>query len=166
MWLKILYSKLLHWWSQTYHPDASRTHQRYGALTALDPSLYARYRTTTACVYPLRVLYPDLSVYTQKLRYLCAQLESGALIENHWCLYEHRALSLERFFIDTQGMPLSPVQEVTRFKMYAQHFFTLYAGIEHSQAEVEGHNARILSKFETHLLTLIEDLLTYSYRCA
>lgn len=166
MWCKVLRAKLLYWWSQTYHPDASGTHERYGALRALDPTLFTGYRTSSACVYAMAVIYPDLARYTAEIKRASRWMTLNQLIENQWCAYAYQNKSLDQFLINEHGLYLDPVSEVLQFKRSAEEFFTLYTAIRHSHLEIEGHNARILSKFESHLLLLIRSLLDYSYRCS
>lgn len=162
LWVRRLYSKFSYWYSQNYHPDQTGYYEKLGILKALDPLLFKRYKTVSACVFKMKVVYPHLDEYTKQLRRINYILSEHIAVENNWCKYDWVEVSLHEFLITKEGIHLDPVNAIASFKRSAITFLQHYALIRDAQIDDDGHNARILAKFQNSILDLANHLLRYS----
>ena len=161
-----LRSRLVYWWSQTYHPSPTSTTEKLGGLLALEPRLFANWERYSACQINLTVVYPTLGQYTKALVQARDYVVRGQGIPRNWCSYEFEPATLESLFIDNgkQRLYLDPLSEVSAFKNAVSDFYAHYKAPHWSLDATQAHNARIFSNFEPHLLGLIKELMLYSQR--
>jgi hypothetical protein len=86
------------------------------------------------------------------------------MVDQNWCNYNYRQTSFEDFFITKESKYLEPVKLLFEFKEQAMIFIELYNKIRDEQLEEDGYNARILIRYETHILELSKKLMEFSHQ--
>ena len=164
MWLRRALSKLRYWYSQAYHPDSTGFSERLGQVRCLNISLFLAADNPSPYLFTLRVIYPSVELYNQKLRWLNHVMMTDSALASDWCRYDFREVSLYTFLTDSKGTHLDPVSSLATFQKNALTFLHNLDTLQRSDAiGSAGHNARVLLKFSQHLLEVFRTLIHYTH---
>lgn len=162
MWIKKILKRSVLWWKTLPFSNRTTHDHDLAKLQALDPQLFVNYKTATACVFPVKVLYKNFEAYHKRLKHVNYLLANKIAIANSWCHYEWTQTSLDGMWTTYEGIRTHPIQVVEEFKTLALTFIQQYELIKDEQIDTDGHNARMLATFKTSVLLITDSLLAYS----
>lgn len=163
MWLRRQLSKLRYWYSQAWHPDPSGFSERLGRIRCLDARLIKDEQKANPYLYEIDVVYPNVEVYIERVRWVKYTIAADFMIPNNWCQYQSRRTSLNAFFINSKGTQLDPFESLVSFQTEAIEFMHRHHELSASEGENAEHNQRVLDKFSRHLQQLFSTLIDYTH---
>lgn len=162
MWLRKQYAKLIFYLCQTYKPDQSGKHERLGLIDSLNPLLFKNYNDAKACTYNITTVYNNIIEYTERLNNANSIMKNRISIPNHWCLYRYSQIPLSKLLLDKRGCIIDAEKAILNYKNSLNVFFQEVERIKSSDNGTDTHNARILNKFQNHILDLTRDIIKFS----
>lgn len=162
MWFRRAISKLRYWYCERFHLELYGT-ERAVYVNCLDAKLFSATDSARTYLATLRVVFPSVELYNQKLFWLNHHLSSDLPIPNDWCRYDYRETLLANFLIDSKGRHLDPVSAFVAFKQNALLFLQRLDSLPPSTTGTAGHNARVLVPFRQHLLEVFRALISYTH---
>lgn len=162
LWFRRAISKLRYWYCERFHLDLQGT-ERAVYVKCLDPLLFTAKGNANPYLTTLKVLYPNVDIYNQKLAWLNYHLVKGEDIPNQWCHYRYSEILLSSFFVNEQGRHLDPIRSLSTFQENALLFLQRTEALPGADSGAAEHNARVLAQFRKHLLEVFRTLIHYTH---
>lgn len=162
MWINKQICKFKLWWITNYYTEEQVSLKNLKIIQTLDPRLFNQYSIASACMLKLKVIFPNLEVYISKLKYINQFLDENVQIQNNWCRYDYKEITLEKFFINDKHHYINPVESIQEFKKQYEQYCNLIISLENDTSNEHEHSLRILTQMTSHLSIITVSLLMYS----
>lgn len=162
VWINKQICKFKLWWITNYYTDEQMSLKNLEIIKSLDSRLFINYLVSTACMFRLKVIFPNLEVYISKLKYINLFLEENRQIRNDWCRYDYKEITLEQFFINDEHNYCNPINTVQEFKVQYTKYCSLILLLESNVSDENQHSLRILTQYSSHLNAITLSLLQYT----
>lgn len=108
------------------------------------------------------VVFDSIAHYNKALSRVNALLQNSTIISPDWCRYDYNTVSHERFFTEG-GTYVDKQREISEFVNSVTILRNNLKIIKDEQIGANGHNLRLMSRFQTHLSDLIVQLIRSSH---
>jgi hypothetical protein len=127
-------------------------------LRRLTSERFIHYRPASGLGVQLKVCYPNVDVYAQKLREAALVVQEEKAISPAEVAEPSHATTVDRFLTSADGFYLDIPQAVERFKTNALHLCEAMEASDYVTHGLPEHNLRMLTKLFSNLLVVATHL--------
>ena len=132
-------------------------------LNLLDTSSLENTNILVTSEWEFNCIFPNLKSYNEALLRVASNLQYNQMISPDWCRYEYRKVSFNRFFSENTYY-IDKVKELNEFVRLVKLLKELYSKVKDLPIGIEGHNARQMARFITHINDLIVQITRASHQ--
>lgn len=166
MWIK----KVLSWFGSNALPVETKVEMTnlsdrvtaVATLNTLFPEQFAQYKARVGEAVLMHSVYPNIEVYTEKLREATIALKYDRAIKPHWLPGPSKEMDVDSFLVSKDEHYLNNEQAVAKFKSVALEFCDYFQKTENQIFGVQENNSRMLAKLLANLCVVTDALVEVS----
>ena len=132
-------------------------------LNLLDTSSLENTNILVTSEWEFNCIFSNLKSYNEALLRVASNLQYNQMISPDWCRYEYRKVSFNRFFSENTYY-IDKVKELNEFVRLVKLLKESYSKVKDLPIGIEGHNARQMARFITHINDLIVQITRASHQ--
>lgn len=139
----------------------NQTVKQIAIIESLNPALFTNVSVNKASMVILPLIFNDIIVYTNKLKFCYKHCNEQVTISNIWCSYEFNDGTLESFLMNN-GYLINVHKSILEFKSLLVKVSKEIDRLEKSEDFTDQHNLRMIRRFYNHCVDIVETLITFS----